>query len=205
MRLIDADEAVNIIKRYDDRGLTLDEIIRVTDGIAREIEAMPTVDAVEVVRCEDCKHWHTDEILKTSSCRILYDGNGFEKLRDAIFFCGHGVRNDDDWIMADLIDREELKKSILKWLPSEDYDPERSGLRFDEDLVVSLMMEIEEQPTIDAVPVVRCEKCIHHKGLNAMEKFEYGSNVVWCNIPHFGGVLMKNDDFCSYGERGDGE
>lgn len=105
----------------------------------------------------------------------------------------------------DLIDREELEKSILKWLPSEDYDPERSRLRFDEDLVVSLMMEIEEQPTIDAVEVVRCEKCIHHKGLNAMEKFEYGSNVVWCNIPHFGGVLMKNDDFCSYGERGDGE
>lgn len=203
--LIDAAEAVKIIKRYDDRGLTLDEVTRITDGIAREIEAMPTVDAVEVVRCEDCKHWHTDEVFKTSSCRISHDEKGFEKQTDADFFCGHGVRNDDDWIMADLIDREELKKSILKWLPSEDYDPERSGLRFDEDLVVSLMMEIEEQPTIDAVPVVRCEKCIHHKGLNAMEKFEYGSNVVWCNIPHFGGVLMKNDDFCSYGERGDGE
>lgn len=53
----------------------------------------------------------------------------------------------------DLIDREELEKSILKWLPSEDYDPEKSGLRFDEDLVVSLMMEIEEQPTVDAEPV----------------------------------------------------
>lgn len=155
MRLIDADEAVKIIKRYDDRGLTIDEVTRITDGIAREIEAMPTVDAVPV--------------------------------------------------MLDLIDREELKKSILKWLPSEDYDPEKSGLRFDEDLVISLMMEIEEQPTIDAVPVVRCEKCIHHKGLNAMEKFEYGSNVVWCNIPHFGGVLMKNDAFCSFGERGDGD
>ena len=100
MRLIDADEAVNIINAYDDRGLTLDEVIRVTNGIAREIEAMPTADAV---------------------------------------------------------------------------------------------------------PVVRCEKCKHHKGLNAMEKFEYGSNVVWCNIPHFGGVLMKNDAFCSYGDCKDGE
>ena len=64
---------------------------------------------------------------------------------------------------------------------------------------------LDRQPTVDAVPVVRCEKCTHHKGLNAMEKFEYGSNVVWCNIPHFGGVLMKNDAFCSYGERKDGE
>lgn len=51
MRLIDADEAVKIIKKYDDRGLTLDEVTRITDGIAKEIEAMPTVDAVEVVRC----------------------------------------------------------------------------------------------------------------------------------------------------------
>ena len=54
MRLIDADEAVKIIKRYDDRGLTLDEVTRITDGIAREIEAMPKVDAVEVVRCRYC-------------------------------------------------------------------------------------------------------------------------------------------------------
>ena len=52
--LIDAAEAVKIIKRYDDRGLTLDEVTRITDGIAREIEAMPKVDAVEVVRCHEC-------------------------------------------------------------------------------------------------------------------------------------------------------
>lgn len=59
--LIDADEAVNIINKYDDRGLTLDEIIRVTDGIAKEIEAMPTVDAVEVVRCKNCKNYYCED------------------------------------------------------------------------------------------------------------------------------------------------
>ena len=48
MRLVDADEAVKIIKRYDDRGLALDEVTRVTDGIAREIEEQPTVDAEPV-------------------------------------------------------------------------------------------------------------------------------------------------------------
>lgn len=53
--------------------------------------------------------------------------------------------------MVDLIDRDKLKKSVLKWLPSKDYSPKKSGLRFNEDLVVSLMMEIEEQPTVDAV------------------------------------------------------
>lgn len=137
MRLIDADEAVKIIKRYDDRGLTLDEVTRITDGIAREIEAMPTVDAVPV--------------------------------------------------MLDLIDREELKKSILKWLPSEDYDPEKSGLRFDEDLVISLIMEIEEQPTVDAVPVVLCEDCELHNCCHLEDIF---INIVWLENP-----------FCCVGKR----
>ena len=96
--------------------------------------------------------------------------------------------------MADLIDREELEKSILKWLPSEDYDPEKSGLRFDEDLVVSLMMEIEEQPTVDAVLVVRCKDCLW-ANTNLFAK-ELG--IVYCNNY---GKRKKQDDFCSEGER----
>ena len=104
-------------------------------------------------------------------------------------------------IIADLIDREELKKSILKWLPSEDYDPERSGLRFDEDLVVSLMMEIEEQPTVDAVPVVRCKDCKHW---NQDEVFKTSS----CRISYDEKGFEKQTDadfFCGYGKRKDGE
>ena len=38
-----------------------------------------------------------------------------------------------------------------------------------------------------------------------MEIFHYGSNVVWCSLPRFGGVLMEKDDFCSYGEYKDGD
>ena len=48
MRLIDADEAVKIIKKYDDRWIALDTVIRITDGIANEIEMMPTVEAEQV-------------------------------------------------------------------------------------------------------------------------------------------------------------
>jgi len=69
--LIDAAEAVKIIKRYDDRGIALDEVTRITDGIAREIEAMPKVDAVEVVRCHECimhNKCNTEEAYKL--CRI---------------------------------------------------------------------------------------------------------------------------------------
>ena len=82
MRLIDADEAVKIIKRYDDRGLTLDEVTRITDGIAKEIEAMPTIDAVEVVRCKDCKHYDV------SAMRCIPS----EDLRDYTDFCSYGER-----------------------------------------------------------------------------------------------------------------
>lgn len=67
MRLIDADEAVKIIKKYDDRGLTLDEVARVTDGIAKEIEAMPTVDA------EPVRHgkWIKDGVMeRCSECNM---------------------------------------------------------------------------------------------------------------------------------------
>ena len=67
MHLIDADEAVKIIKRYDDRGLTIDEVTRVTDGIAKEIEAMPTVDA------EPVRHGKWMEIVTHNGCTPDYD------------------------------------------------------------------------------------------------------------------------------------
>ena len=51
---------------------------------------------------------------------------------------------------------------------------------------------IETAPTIDAVPVVRCEKCAHHSGilLKGMEDF------VWCN---FFNLYRCKDSFCSCG------
>ena len=30
------------------------------DGIIKALKEAPTVDAVEVVRCKDCKHWHEE-------------------------------------------------------------------------------------------------------------------------------------------------
>lgn len=54
----------------------------------------PTVDAVEVIRCKDCKHKYYDgnQII----CQKLYwcDGNNFEP--SAENFCSHGERKDGD-------------------------------------------------------------------------------------------------------------
>lgn len=88
MHLIDADEAVKIIKRYDDRGLTLDEVTRVTDGIAKEIEAMPTVDA------EPVRHGKWMEIVTHNGCTPDYDcvcslcGNSGAPIDDYCRGCG---------------------------------------------------------------------------------------------------------------------
>lgn len=63
---------------YDDRWKALDTVIRITDGIANEIETMPTVDAEPVLHgkwifnremysweCSEC-HYRTDSIFDES-------------------------------------------------------------------------------------------------------------------------------------------
>lgn len=55
---------------------------------------------------------------------------------------------------------------------------------------------IDEQPTIDAVPVVRCKDCKN------LERSEDGS-IYLCLHKMLGRI--RQDDFCSYGERKDGD
>ena len=60
---------------------------------------------------------------------------------------------------------------------------------------------IDNSPIIDAVPVVRCKDCVFRSGLTGAAPFMYH----YC---HRGVGLsgeVKDDDFCSYGERKDGE
>lgn len=59
MRLIDADALI--------KTLGIDDLpIRLT----YEIENAPTVDAVPVIRCKDCKHHYYHELLKQDYCEI---------------------------------------------------------------------------------------------------------------------------------------
>lgn len=52
-----------------------------------------------------------------------------------------------------LIDADALKAKFISWLPT---DPQEGGTEV-ENIAVSSIMEIEESPTMDAVPVVRGE------------------------------------------------
>ena len=52
-------------------------------------------------------------------------------------------------------------------------------------------MDILAAPTVDAVPVVRCRECKHKDGMPGQPNID-----CW---------QMHDDDFCSYGERKEGD
>lgn len=47
-----------------------------------------------------------------------------------------------------LIDADELKRNVLKWMPSDPCGREEKEFPFETDICVSMIMEIDEAPTI---------------------------------------------------------
>ncbi len=85
-------------------------------------------------------------------------------------------------------DLDELKERISSY----------AGMFTDEGFMVALtavLRGIEFQKTIDAVPVVRCKDC---KWYHDFETHYDCANGYGIDYP-------KPDDFCSYGERKDGD
>ena len=69
------------------------------------------------------------------------------------------------------------------------------------------LREIEETPTVDAVPVVYCKDCKYAdtERRNAMEK-RYADSILFCrnsNLCNDEPLAMWPVDFCSYGKRKD--
>ena len=54
------------------------------------LEQLPAVDAVPVVRCKDCKHWHED-IDATTKWLMCH-----EIVTDRNWFCADGERRDSE-------------------------------------------------------------------------------------------------------------
>ena len=67
---------------------------------------------------------------------------------------------------------------------------------------------IGDQPTINAVPVVRCWECKHFRHYGKTSLFIKGKNIKagWCQrrIRYDEEYRMTADDFCSYGKRKEG-
>lgn len=87
MRLIDADDFYELIDGgYD---LDFDEVPETKRELLRMINDAPTIDAVPVVRCKDCKFGVVDGTKYF--CRI--DGGIW---CDGNWFCANGERREDE-------------------------------------------------------------------------------------------------------------
>ena len=78
MRPIDAGRALEIVR---DQGIAHPSAYHLTNYATLILREAPTVDAVEVVRCKDCKHRYED-----SWCEYVDD--------DDNFYCARGERKE---------------------------------------------------------------------------------------------------------------
>ena len=86
MRLIDADAFIEELEA--DAEHIESSIARMMHyAIIKDIEHAPTIDAVEVVRCKDCKHWDNEDDAQ----RCSYTNNGLHWAKPDDF-CSYGER-----------------------------------------------------------------------------------------------------------------
>lgn len=66
-----------------------------------------------------------------------------------------------------------------------------------------IKFDIEEAPTIEAEPAVRCKECKHWKpsGSKAGNSFSDMEYIGGCEFTNY---CRRESDFCSYGERKEG-
>ena len=94
-----------------------------------------------------------------------------------------------------LIDADALRESWLDWNPYEIIEAN------------TVLESIDAAPTIDAVPVVRCRDCKHHRDKNEQERQYLVEDILICTSPDATDDCWNAvwpDHFCSYGEQKEG-
>jgi hypothetical protein len=95
-----------------------------------------------------------------------------------------------------LIDADRLKAEIMGWCVVTD-DLFGMGKYHEREIV---LQAIEESPTIDTVPVVRCQDCKYYCEYRTNKNkqiMRYCMRMAKNDMEYH----VKPDDFCSYGER----
>ena len=77
MGLIDADVAYKVLSEYYHHKTDIQH-----KGLREALDRVPSVDAVPVVRCKDCKRKHLVNMVWTCPFGYSYGEN---------FFCGYGL------------------------------------------------------------------------------------------------------------------
>lgn len=89
-----------------------------------------------------------------------------------------------------LIDADSIRKSV-EYIPWCEYD--------------AVQRCIDEEPTIDAVPVVRCRDCVHAREPQGYEVNMYMPGVLICTQERgdtvAGRSIVTGEEYCSGGER----
>lgn len=106
-----------------------------------------------------------------------------------------------------LIDADALKENLIKerdTIPLTKTERYGFGVEFPDNHGMSMRGGInkafrcmEETPTIDAVPVVRCKDCKHYKTQDKVKSWEHKKRYCMRSAA----TKVNADDFCSYGER----
>ena len=89
MRLIDADRLSEAI--YDNVPAPYEDASWAKENCLAEIDAAPTVDAVHVVRCRECKWWQEDDDI--GHCDNPDGLDNYAKPED---FCSYGERKEGE-------------------------------------------------------------------------------------------------------------
>ena len=85
MRLIDADRALEIVR---DQRIAHPNAYHLTNYATLILREAPTVDAVEVVRCRECKYHEEEEI------EMVYCPNMIGGWVENEWFCANGKRKE---------------------------------------------------------------------------------------------------------------
>ena len=93
-RLIDCDKlCTDLLERWNIADKNREDQIRwlMADVVTPIVACQPTVDAVPVVRCRECRWWHD----WSGEC-YAKEAQGFGHLWEADDYCSYGERKDGD-------------------------------------------------------------------------------------------------------------
>lgn len=89
-RLIDADRALEIVR---DQAIAHPNAYYLTTYATLTLREAPTVDAVEVVRCKNCKYGEVDDADFPAQYLCKHNGADWN---DENHFCSYGERKEGD-------------------------------------------------------------------------------------------------------------
>ena len=92
-RLIDANALMDVIRQHEYRLATKQGSIdygMFTLGIQQAVDEQPTVDAVPVVRCSECKYHEDTSVTGYKHCYLI------DKTVYYNYYCSYGIRKDGD-------------------------------------------------------------------------------------------------------------